>query len=329
MSVTNFDAALRHVKEWTTLTTVFSGCARDWTKGMAIGTIPALAELHMEDCGESYHLPALKRLRTSGDPSKLASVMSQLTVLSLSINFEARDSYHQLISSLSLGSKLRDLSLTYGFLSVNGLVNIRDAPSPLYLPLVESFSVCLDYGSGVFPKAEKERHSDAMSFVTRTIIVPKVEFLEVIIQNHSHTEEEEYFSWEDLFPPERAYPCLRSLSFSVRPARSSPGAALVQRLVPGLLRNFPQAQTLSLSPTGLFTDCPALADLARLRKITFGDCEIIDRQIRSLLVAILDQDVVNVESIAIIPRTGAPRHPRFWTEDLRKKLNMPFCVECT
>lgn len=110
------------------------------------------------------------------------------------------------------------------------------------------------------------------------------------------------FSVEDMFPIERNYASLRSLSFCVHGKDSKLDFAFTARLFPDYLRNFPQAESLTLSPSRLYIDTPGVAELAKLREITLDECVMDVLEVQDLFLAIFKQDVVNIERITVIAK---------------------------
>ena len=115
-------------------------------------------------------------------------------------------------------------------------------------------------------------------------------------------------------------------------------ALAASELASGLLSIFPEAQTLALAPTRfpIPMDDLDVAGLAKLREISLGNWESDAKTFQSLLHAIFEQEVVNVERITVdlaeeeeIAPIFVHPHPRFCTEELRKRLNREFCVEFT
>ena len=87
--------------------------------------------------------------------------------------------------------------------------------------------------------------SDEASAVIRAFIIPKVESIRIVfVPDEDGSPLAEYFSWEKTFPPDRDYSCLRDLALHVDDDDES--ALVASKLLPGLLQNFPQAQTLVL-----------------------------------------------------------------------------------
>lgn len=89
-----------------------------------------------------------------------------------------------------------------------------------------------------------------MSAVVRAFITSRIESVNIAFASDCYIDEEDV-SWSRFLPPERSYPYLRRLTLSAYHQNLADDAALNRGLVPGLLRNFPQAQALTLSPTRL------------------------------------------------------------------------------
>lgn len=337
--------AFEHANNWASLFAKKFGLIGGysvWEWKADIVTFPALVDLHMDHTGEFqlYRLPALRRLRTCGNPLKLTPVMSQLTSLSLGITLDAPQDASELISAIALGKGLRRLEFRIFFISAHPFVDANWSQETSCLSMLGMFAMkCMlpVHGS----RTERKAAFQAIAAIGRAFVMPNLRSLEVVLENSRRHEPEE-LSWNDMFPKERDFRHLQSLTFAAVFLRqttltwsSDPGPTA--KLLPNFLRHFPYVKSLVLSHAELPANCPSdtVAELSKLREITLNKCAMGAHQLEALFLALFEQDVVNVERITIASEvmentyTCAPVDPIFWMDKLNRGLKGGFCVVCT
>ena len=249
------------------------------------------------------------------------------------------------VTKCSLLRRLR-LELKFQFLPSEPFKYVTSSLSVHTLPRLESFAI---YSFVQVDAQERECVSRAMSSLFTSLSMPKLRSLSIDVFDNdpykpwtSETEMlESFVSWDSFFPPSRAFPHLRKLSFSAKGAtKKKEDTIICNDLFPGLLEHFPGIESFTLEPAEIAADCPDVPALARLRELTLRDCRMETDDIEAFLRALFEQEEVNVERITIASGTdddhcdsdhassrSSATSGSYWTDRLRATLKKDFVVE--
>ena len=308
-----------------------------------IGTIPqnrvlapVLKALRLYDNDkvlDAFHLPSLRALVTR--VSSLASVrlvMPQLTSLTLRYEVKQPADVDALVSVVGIGKSLRQLGLSLHF---NTKLNDDGWTQSVHcLPALESLNVLPYFGycngqAGSF-------HVQAATTIVRSFEIPKV--LSISLSWITEYDRSDPIpDWHALFPRDRELVHLRDFFLSVE-SSSKPLQAAFH--IPSLLQRFPQLSNLH-SSLGDVDSIRSFTELARLREITFRDCQLEMPQLGRFVASLFKQDVINVERLTVhmdrnidefrYTRDAMPVDSRRLTvlvrDILRRESDTEFCVK--